>query len=104
MLEFLHLGVPTTNVQKGENYNPDLKVHITDPENHPFKFEYLRFEEGSPLPMIMQKQSHVAFKVDSIAKHLEGAEILVQPFEVCPGTQIAFIIKDNVIMELMECK
>lgn len=101
---FMHVGVPTTKEQPNEIYSEDLKVYITDPEKHPLKFEYLRFEENTPLPEIMQNNPHIAFKVDSIEEMAKGAKILVEPFCVDENTQIAFILKENVVFELMEKK
>ncbi|MCT4563183.1 MAG: hypothetical protein N4A68_02480 [Maledivibacter sp.] len=104
MAEFMHVGVPTKNKQSNETYLDDLKVYITDPEEHELKFEYLRYEKDSPLPEIMQNNPHVAFKVDSIDEMAKDAEIIVDPFDADEKTKIAFIVKDGVIFELMEEK
>ena len=104
MFEIMHIGVPTNIIQPNETYLSDLKVYITNPDDSAFKFEYLRFEEGSPLPMIMQQQNHVACKVDSITKYAEGAKIIVDPFPANENMTIAFIVKDGIVMELMEVK
>ena len=104
MLEFLHVGVPTRTKQPNETHVEGLGVFITSPEEHDMKFEYLRFEANSPLPKVMQEKSHVAYKVDSIEKYAQGAQVIVEPFAVDPKTRIAFIIKDDVIFELMEVK
>ena len=69
-MEFLHIGVPTKEVQSKETYVEALKVHITNPDDHEYKFEYLRFEPCSPLPAIMQVNPHVAIKVDNMKEAL----------------------------------
>jgi catechol 2,3-dioxygenase-like lactoylglutathione lyase family enzyme len=104
MAKFMHVGVPTSKVQENETYLEDLKVYVTSPDNHELKFEYLRYEEGTPLPEAMQKNPHVAFQVDSIEEMSKGAEIIVEPFQADENTKIAFIVKDGVVFELMECK
>lgn len=104
MAEFMHVGVPTKNKQSNETYLNDLRVYITDPEEHELKFEYLRYEKDSPLPEIMQNNPHVAFKVDSIEEMAKGARIIVEPFDAGENTKIAFIVKDGVVFELMEEK
>ncbi|MDZ5723525.1 hypothetical protein [Acetobacterium sp. K1/6] len=48
MYEIMHVGVPVTEPVLEEFYAEGLKVHISGPNNNPFKFEYLRFEEGTP--------------------------------------------------------
>jgi len=104
MLKFMHVGVPTNEVKSNETYLGDLKVYITNPDEHRLKFEYLRFEDGSPLPEIMQKNPHVAFQVDSIAETSEGGEVIVEPFDADENTKIAFVVIGGVVFELMECK
>ncbi|MCT4595793.1 MAG: hypothetical protein N4A57_16220 [Anaeromicrobium sp.] len=101
-MEFMHIGVVTDKVQENENYAEDLKVYITDPEASEFKFEYLRFEEDTPLPEVMQKNPHVAFKVNNLDTYLKENDVVVEPFMAEENLRIAFIIKDNLLMELME--
>lgn len=102
MAEFMHVGVPTKNKQPNETYLSDLKLYITDPKEHELKFEYLRYEKDSPLPEIMQKNPHIAYKVDSIGEMAKDTEIIVEPFDADEKTKIAFIVKDGVVFELME--
>ncbi|WP_432663518.1 hypothetical protein R9X47_23425 [Wukongibacter baidiensis] len=104
MAEFMHVGVPTSNEQANENYVDSLKVYVTNPDEHELKFEYLRFEKDTPLPEIMQKNPHVAYKVDSIERTAKDAKVIVEPFDVNENTRIAFIVKDGVVFELMEVR
>ena len=104
MMEFLHVGAPTKTVQPNETHAAGLGVFITNPDEHVFKFEFLRFEAGSPLPQLLQDNPHVAFKVDSIEKYSQNATVIVEPFAIDEKTRIAFIVKDGVILELMEVK
>ena len=64
-MEFVHIGVPTTEIKENEIYLAPLKVFVTVADNHEYKFEYLRYESGTPLPIEMQHQPHV---------HLGGAD------------------------------
>ena len=103
-MEFLHIGAPTKEVQAGETYVESLKVHITNPDAHEYKVEYLRFEPCSPLPAIMQVTPHVAIKVDNMKEALSKCqEILVQPTEM-GDMMMAFGIRDGVIFEFMCAK
>jgi hypothetical protein len=104
-MEFRHIGVPTKKVQPNETYVEGMKLHLTNPEEHEMKFEYLRFEPGSWLPAIMQVTPHVAVKIDSIAAELAKCEeVLVEPMAVDEKLSIAFGIRDGVIFEFMEMK
>ena len=104
-MEFLHIGVPTKKVQPNETYAEGMKVHLTNPDNHEMKFEYLRFEPGSWLPAIMQINPHIAVKVDSIDAELAKCEeVLVQPMAISENKSIAFACRDGVIFEFTEIK
>lgn len=104
-MEFMHIGVPTKKVQPNETYVEGMKVHITDPDAHEMKFEYLRFEPDTWLPAVMQVNPHIAIKVGNIREELKKCEeILVEPTVVNENLSIAFAIRDGVIFEFMEVK
>jgi len=104
-MEFMHIGVPTKKVQPNETYAEGMKVHLTNPDEHEMKFEYLRFEPGSWLPAIMQVNPHIAVKVDSLEDELKKCEeVLVEPMNVDDHLSIAFAIRDGVIFEFMQMK
>jgi hypothetical protein len=101
--EFMHVGVPTTKIRPHERYVEEMKIYIVDPEHSDFNIEYVRFMDGTSFPEVMHFNPHVAYKVDSIAKASEGAQVIVDPIDI-GELFISFIIKDNVIYELMEFK
>ena len=43
------VGVITDQVQPGEIYVAETRVHVTNPADHPYRVEYLRFEPDSPV-------------------------------------------------------
>lgn len=100
--EFLHVGVPITNKRPGMTYNDGLKLWLGNPADNEMKVEYLRFEEGGPFPEIMHQNPHIAYKVDDMEKYLKDADqVIFGPADMDGGGQMAFIIKDNLIIELM---
>jgi hypothetical protein len=101
-MKFDHIGVPSSTPRKGEVYIEAAKVHVTSPDAHPYRVEFLRFEKGSPMPAAMQQSPHTAFCVDDLAKALKGEKILVEPFDATPTLRVAFIQKDGLILELMQ--
>jgi len=104
-MEFVHIGAPVTKKMPNEVYNDGMKVWISDPDLDDFKFEYLRFEKDSWLAKEIQEQTHIAVKVDSLAKALAGCEkILLEPVAVSDTTTLAFGIRNGVVMEFMEVK
>ena len=101
--EYMHIGIPVTNKKPGMNYVEAMKLWMSNPDDHEYKIEYLKFEEGTPFPEIMHRAPHVAYKVDDIEKHLKDADqTIFPPTVIGPGTRIAFAIKDGVILEFYE--
>lgn len=100
--EFNHVGIPTTFKREGETYLEDAKLYITDFENHPYKIEWLRFEEGSPMPEILKTTAHVAYMVDDLETAMKGKQTLLEPFEPMEGLRVAFILDDGAPVEFMQ--
>ena len=101
--KFLHVGVPTTQVRPNEVYVEKMKLYKIGPEHSEFNIEYLRFQDGTPFPEVMHFNPHVAYEVDCIEEAAKGAKVIVEPIEL-PDCTICFIIKDNVIYELLQPK
>ena len=104
-MEFMHIGVPTKTPQPGETYVEGLKVHLTQPDAHEYKFEYLRFEPGSCMPAEVQLLPHVAIRVDNLTDELKKCqEVLVPPMAVDEHLTICFAKRDGVLFELMQMR
>ena len=58
--KFSHWGVPTQEEKDGMTYLADIKTAITDFAASPFAIEWLRFDDDSPMPELIQKMPHVA--------------------------------------------
>lgn len=102
MKTFHHIGIPNTKERPGETYLQDAKLYITDCNASENRIEWLRFEEGSPLPEILKTTAHVAYKVDDLEAALEGQSVLLEPFEPTAGVRVAFILEDEAPVELMQ--
>lgn len=101
MRKINHFGVPTTTPQVGETYAEGLKVWLTDFSQSENKIEFLRFEEGSCLPELIQKVPHIAYEVESLEDALAGAKVIVEPMVVSDELTIAFIEEEGVAIEIM---
>ncbi len=103
--EYMHIGIPITNKKEGMVYNEAMKFWSSNPDDYDYKIEYLKFEEGTPFPEIMHKNPHVAYKVDDMEHYINDADrTIFGPAEIGPGVRIAFVIKDDAIIELYEEK
>lgn len=97
-----HIGIPTDVKQEDESYLEDAKLFITDAEQSRNSIEWLRFEDGSPMPDILKNMPHIAYAVDSLEDEMSGSEVLLEPFEPMPGVMVAFVIEEGAPIELME--
>ena len=100
--QFHHFGVPTDKKSTGEDYIAGAKVFVTNPGDHPYRVEFLRFEAGSPLPEAVRTQPHAAFVVPSLDAALEGRNVIIPPFDATDKLRCAFIQDGNAVIELME--
>ncbi|MDF1744865.1 MAG: hypothetical protein P1V19_14305 [Gimesia sp.] len=102
MRQFHHVGVITDDPQPEEIYVSETKVHVTNPNEHPYKIEYLRFEPDSPVTGPVRNQPHIAFKVPDLEKEIEGMEILLGPFQAMENLKVVFVLIDGAVYEFME--
>lgn len=102
MREFHHVGMPTDDKQPGEVYVPATKVWVTDPNNHPHRVEYLRFEKDSPITGPVRNLPHFAYKVDNLNAAMTGKKVLLGPFTPMEGLEVVFIFEDGAVIEYME--
>lgn len=100
--QFHHFGVPTDVKSADESYIEGAKVFVTNPEAHPYRVEFLRFEAGSPMPSEVCSQPHAAFIVPSLDEALKGQNVIIPPFDATEKLRCAFIKDGAAIIELME--
>lgn len=101
MRKINHYGIPTQEKQVRETYAEGMKVHLTDYSKSANKIEFLRFEEGSWLPEIIQNVAHIAYEVPCMEEALKGAEVIVEPMQGGENLTIAFIVEEGIPIELM---
>lgn len=102
MRNYHHIGIPSDVKRENETYLEDAKLYVTDVAASEHQIEWLRFEDGSPMPEVLQTTAHVAFQVDDLAAALEGHEILIEPFEPMPGVKVAFVMEDQAPIEYLQ--
>jgi len=102
MATYHHFGVPSDRVYEGAAYIEGAKVYATDPDKHPYRIEFLRFEADSPMHELVRTRPHVAFMVDSLDSALEGKNVVVEPFDATETLRVAFVTDGDALIELME--
>jgi len=101
-MEIMHIGLPVTTPQENEEYSEGLKLYVSGPDNNPMKFEYLRFEAGTPMHPDVVNNLHIAYKVDRIADYTDHYQVLEGPMDVSEELTIVFVKIDGAVCELME--
>ncbi len=104
--EYMHVGIPILNKKPGMVYNEWGKFWVNPSvDAYDYKIEYLKFEEGTRFPEILSKQFHVAYKVDDMTPYVEDADrVIFGPERINDTVRLAFIVKDDAIIELYEDK
>jgi len=100
--EFHHFGVPTSVKSENETYVEGAKVYVSDPEQHPYRVEFLRFEKDSPLPEAVRTRPHAAFIVPDLDGALIGKNVMIAPFDATDQLRCAFVQDGEAILELMQ--
>ena len=100
-MTYYHLGIPTDQDMEWDAYLENLKLHIMEYENDPFGIEWMKFEEGSPMPEIIQKRPHVAFLVNDLEKAAQGFELLLPISSPRPGMSTMFIVHKGIGIEFV---
>ncbi len=102
MREFHHLGLPTDEKHDGEIYVAETKVFVTEPGNHPYRIEYLRYESDSPVTGPLRMQPHLAFTTDDLEREISGKNVILGPFQAMENVVAAFIYDAGTVVEFMQ--
>lgn len=100
-MEYYHVGIPTDQEMDWDAYIPELKLHLMEYENDPFGIEWMKFEEGSPLPEIILKRPHVAFKITNFEKAIERFSLIVPVSHPRPGMTTCFVEHKGIGIEFV---
>ncbi len=100
-MEYFHLGIPTDQDMKWDTYLENLKLHIMEYENDPFGIEWMKFDEGTPMPEIIVKRPHVAFKIANFDEAVKKFKLLVPVSSPRPGMKTCFIQHKGIGIEFV---
>ncbi len=99
---FHHTGVITDQQQPGEIFVPASRVWVTRPDTHPYRIEFLRFEPDSPVQGAVRNRCHTAYVVEDLEAAIEGATVLLGPFDPLEGLRVVFVEEDGAVIEYMQ--
>ena len=101
-MKYHHIGIPTTGARPGEQYLPEYGMYVSGYEESPYGVEWMRFDKGCPLPLVVQTVPHVAFEVEDLDAAIAGQEVIIEPNSPSPGLRVAFILHNGAPIEFLE--
>jgi hypothetical protein len=100
-MQYHHTGVITDKKQPSEVYVDSTKVWVTNPEEHPYRIEFLRFEPDTPVEPPVSNRCHTAYTVDDLDAAIEGKSVVLGPFDALDGLRVVFIEENGAVVEYM---
>jgi hypothetical protein len=102
--KYHHLGIPTTNKMPDEIYIPQFKFYVSGFSSSPYGIEWMRYEDDSPINMLIQTIPHIAFEVEDLDYELltRNFNIITKPNSPAAGVRVAMIEHNGAPVELIE--
>jgi len=66
-MQFEHIGLIAKEKKAREDWVEATRVWVTNPREHPFHVEWLRYEPDSPVTGPVREKSHVAYSVEKLS-------------------------------------
>ena len=102
MRKYHHIGIPTKLRREGEVHLEKYKLSVFGFEHSPYGIEWMRYEEGCPLPELVKTLPHVAFEVEDLDAEIQGQKVIIPPNSPSPGVRVAFIESDGAPVEFLQ--
>ena len=101
-MEFDHIGIPAEAKRDGMRYLESKRLWLTSPADHPYRVEWLWYEDASPEAELVRTRPHVAYVVDSLEDALAGQNVVAEPFDVFGEVRVAFVAVDGAPVEFVQ--
>ena len=101
-LRYHHLGLPTKVKHEGEVYLEKFKMYVSGYDTSPYKIEWMRYEDDSPIIDLVKNVPHIAFEVDDLEEAIKGKEIIIEPNSPSQGVKVAFIVDNGAPVEFIQ--
>jgi len=79
------MGIPTTEKRPDEIYHEEIGFTSTPFLANPYKIQWHRFDDDCELHPLLKEKPHVALKVPSVEKEIEGKNVLLGPYAPIQG-------------------
>jgi hypothetical protein len=101
-VEFDHIGIPAPAKRDEMRFLESKRLWLTSPADHPFRVEWLWYEDSSPEVALVRTVPHVAYRVDSLEEAMAGHPVLADPFDVFGEVRVSFIEVDGAPIEFVQ--
>ncbi len=99
--QFHHFGIPVQDGDITGVHSEKAGMYTTDNPGN-FRVQWHRFTDDSPLHPLIKTVPHVAFKVNDLARAIEGEEVILGPYEPIDDYLVAMINDAGVPIELIQ--
>lgn len=99
--QFHHFGIPVQDGDTAGVHSEKAGMYTTDNPGN-FRVQWHRFTNNSPLHPLIKTVPHVAFKVNDLARAIEGEEVILGPYEPIDDYLVAMINDAGVPVELIQ--
>jgi hypothetical protein len=101
-VEFDHIGIPSPAKRYGMRYLDAKRLWLTSPADHPYRVEWLWYEDGSSEVELVRTVPHVAYRVASLEDAMTGRTVIAEPFDVFGEVRVSFIEVDGAPVEFVQ--
>ena len=101
-MEFDHIGIPVADKREGMRYLESKRLWLTSPSDHPFRVEFLWYEDESAEVELVRTTPHVAYRVDDLEDAMDGLPVIAEPFDVFGEVRVSFVEVDGAPVEFVQ--
>lgn len=101
-MEFDHIGIPAPAKRDGMRFLDSKRLWLTSPADHPYRVEWLWYEDDSPEAELVRTVPHVAYRVASLGQAMAGQRVVAEPFDVFGEVRVAFVEVDGAPVEFVQ--
>jgi hypothetical protein len=101
-VDFDHIGIPAREKRDGMRFLESKRLWLTSPVDHPYRVEWLWYEDGSPEADLVRTLPHVAYRVESLEDAMAGQAVVAEPFDVFGEVRVGFIEVDGAPVEFVQ--
>ena len=102
MRRFHHVGIITEEVQPGEIYVPQTRVHVTNPSGASLSRRILAVRARQPGDRTGPQPAAHGLRGRGPSVRDRRAQVLLGPFRAMEGLLVVFVLEDGAVFEFMQ--